>query len=288
MRGAESQLRTSVPDSEDVRAELARRRGAEIQHREEIARYQKTIDGLRQELVAKSVQAAAEINRRDGRIEELQKAYANLERQRNEIFERFAQTNELLQKVSIRLADFESRNASLTERLRKQLLEMKRLLRFLDQTEEAAILLRQSRRWKIANPFAALLATMTGRPLSGFGHLDKNVEKYRLWRADHPEMDSLADEIQALRPREILPPYPDLEAKSAAKPASAAALRPPRPETPVSFAEHDQVEISIIIPVYNQFEFTHACLAAVQQNSGEIPYEVIVVDDAPQRMPLVR
>jgi hypothetical protein len=212
LQGTESQLRTSIPEGEDIRQELATRRGAEIQHREEVARYQKTIDGLRQELANKSVRAAAEINRRDGRIEELQKAYAHLDQllqreqvQRKQVFaelennrresrekleaarqhseheitqvrERFVQTNELLQKLSIRLTDFESRNASLTERLRTQLSEMKRLLRVLDQIDDAAILLRRSRRWKLANPLAALLAAMTGKTPPGFGHLDKNVE----------------------------------------------------------------------------------------------------------------
>ena len=163
---------------------------------------------MREELAAKSVRAAAEINRRDGRIEELQKAYAHIDQllqgeqaQRNQLLaeleraagnlgnakraqaqldrvrrnskrapaicarptgdlhklrERFAQSNQLLQKTSVRLADFETRNASLTERLRKQLLEMKRLLRLLDQIDDAADLLRKSRRWKMANPFRRL------------------------------------------------------------------------------------------------------------------------------------
>jgi len=315
LKGAASPIDLSVPAAETVRGELAWRRGAEIQHREQIARFENTIDQLRQELSAKSVRAAAEINRRDGRIEELQKAYAHLDQllqreqtQRNQLLaelertrqelesarqhsawdaeeihklrERFSQTNQLLQKTSIRLRDFETRNASLTERLRKQLLEMKRLLRWLDQIDEAAGLLRKSRRWKLANPFAAIWAMLAGKPLQGFGHLDKNVERYRAWRANHPEVASLAEEIQALRPREILPPLPTLEAENVAKAEPAPAVKPPRPKTPVSFAKHDQVEISIVIPVYNQVGFTHACLAAVQQHSGEIPYEVIVVDDA--------
>jgi GT2 family glycosyltransferase/glycosyltransferase involved in cell wall biosynthesis len=354
LAGTESQLRTTIPDSEETREELALRRGAEIQHKEEVARHQKTIEALRQELGDKSVRAAAEINRRDGRIEELQKAYAHLDQllhdeqaERNKLFaelerlrrqswekleatrqqlacdnekleaahqdleaarqqserdkekleatgqqlardkeditqlrERFLQTNELLQKSSLRLTDFESRNAVLTERLRKQLLELKRLLRLLDQIDEAALLLRSSRRWKLANPFAALLAAMSGKSLPGFGYLDKNVEKYRAWRANHPEMASLADEIQALRPREIFPPAPASQTESTLKAEPTPVVKPPRPERPVSFAKYDQVEVSIVIPVYNQVDFTHACLAAVQQHSGDISFEVIVVDDA--------
>ncbi len=358
LAGTDSPLRTSIPDSEEIRQELALRRGAETRHQEEIARHQKTIEGLRQELVAKSVKAAADVNRRDGRIEELQNAYAHLDQllraeqeQRTKLFadlervrretweqleaargqvesvtqqlenfrhrdtatrqemargreelaavrqqshqqsgrdkqeiaqlrERFVQTNELLQKTSIRLTEFESRNVSLTERLRKQLLEMKRLLRFLEQVDDAAELLRRSRRWKIANPIATLLAPMTGKPVPGFGHLDKNVAKYRAWRESHPETAALEDEIQSLRPREILPPTPAAEPNSTPKVKATASLKPPSPKTPVSFVRPDEVEVSIVIPVYNQVEFTHACLAAVQKHSAGIPYEVIVVDDA--------
>ena len=32
--------------------------------------------------------------------------------------------------------------------------------------------------------------------------------------------------------------------------------------------------------MHNQLDFTHACLAAIEEHSGDILYEVIVVDDA--------
>jgi len=41
----------------------------------------------------------------------------------------------------------------------------------------------------------------------------------------------------------------------------------------------DQPLVSIIIPVYNQWDYTYACLASILKNSGEISYEIIVVDD---------
>ncbi|MGI8956700.1 MAG: glycosyltransferase [Chthoniobacterales bacterium] len=409
LSGADSQLRTSIPDNEEIRQELAARRGAEIRHQEEIARHQKTIETLRQELVAKSVKAAADLNRRDGRIEELQNAYAHLDKllhgeqeQRTKLFaelervrretwdqveaarrqinavsqelegyrqredaartqlerdeqnlralqqllensqqetesarnqalqereeakaarqeldhseknlyaareqlktnkalldtldqekkrdreeirqlrERFVQTNEVLQKTSVRLTDFESRTGSLTERLRKQLLEMQRLLRFLDQIVDASERLRRSRRWKFANPIAAVLAPMTGNTLPGYGHLDKNVEKYQSWKAKHPETASFAEEIQALRPREILPPA-ETQVAPMRQNQPAAPPQPAPPKTPVSFVDQETVEISIVIPVYNQVDYTHACLAAVEKHSSGLSYEVIIVDDA--------
>ena len=38
-------------------------------------------------------------------------------------------------------------------------------------------------------------------------------------------------------------------------------------------------DVSIIIPVYNQFSYTYNCLKSIAKNSGEINYEVIIADD---------
>lgn len=37
--------------------------------------------------------------------------------------------------------------------------------------------------------------------------------------------------------------------------------------------------VSIIIPVYNQFSYTYACLLSILENSSEVDYEVIIADD---------
>ena len=87
------------------------------------------IDDLRRELVEKSLGAAAEISRRDGRIEQLQKTYAHLDQERMELTvelerirrqcaseaeeiaqlrDRFIQTNRLLHSQSVRLAEHEN------------------------------------------------------------------------------------------------------------------------------------------------------------------------------------
>jgi len=44
-------------------------------------------------------------------------------------------------------------------------------------------------------------------------------------------------------------------------------------------AEIPPKRVSIIIPVYNQIEYTLRCLAAIERNSGDVEYEIIVVDD---------
>ena len=192
---------------------------------------------------------------------------------------RFVQTNQLLHSQSIRLSEFEGRALSLAERLRKQLLETKRLVRFLEEMTRTADRLRRSRRWLMVNAFGYIRAKLRGRPAPGFGHLDRNVEKYQAWRTAHPEVESLDEEIQALRSG-VIPSAPiPLPAKRGARPVASSTFTPPPPTAPIEFPRHDQVEVSIVIPVFNQLRFTQSCLASVQEHHDHVRFELIVVDD---------
>ena len=37
--------------------------------------------------------------------------------------------------------------------------------------------------------------------------------------------------------------------------------------------------VSIVIPVYNQFDFTHKCLKSILDNTSDVDYEIIIADD---------
>lgn len=47
----------------------------------------------------------------------------------------------------------------------------------------------------------------------------------------------------------------------------------------LDFPKFDNPTVSIIIPVYNQFEYTYTCLKSILDNSKEITYEIIIADD---------
>ena len=47
----------------------------------------------------------------------------------------------------------------------------------------------------------------------------------------------------------------------------------------INFELPETPEVSIIIPVYNQFGFTYNCLRSIKKNSGNVSYEVIIADD---------
>ena len=47
----------------------------------------------------------------------------------------------------------------------------------------------------------------------------------------------------------------------------------------LTFPVYEQADVSIVIPVYNQFGFTYNCLRAILQNTQGVSYEVIIGDD---------
>jgi O-antigen biosynthesis protein len=48
---------------------------------------------------------------------------------------------------------------------------------------------------------------------------------------------------------------------------------------PLALPETDAPEASVIIPVHNKFDLTHACIASMIAHLPEAPFEVIIVDD---------
>ena len=198
----------------------------------------------------------------------------------DQLRDRVTQINHLLHNKSISLAEHEARVLELTTRLRKQLWDTRRLSHLLDDTEKATARLRSSRRWKLANPGTALQAKLfPGKVSTGYGHLEKIVTAYSNWRASHPEVARIEDEIKALQ-ISTTPKWPGFDSGKSTQPF--IAVGPPTPSVPVEsihFPAHEDVEVSIVIPVFNQFQFTHACLASLKTVEERSPFEVIVVDD---------
>ena len=249
--GATNRLDVSVPDKEPIRRELAELRGAKLHLERELIKLAK---------VAKE---------REDRINELSAHSAKLDKEMAAVRERFTQINELLRQKSISLAESTARGEELVGRLRRQLHATRRLLRLLDDFEDATARLRASRRWKIANPFAALKAKFSRTQVAGYGHLEKIVADYSQWRLSHPETAEIDEAIQQLASPE----------KWISENKNVASPEPREPARPIEFAHHQRVETSIIIPVFNQIAFTQACLASIQEHRGDELFEVIVVDD---------
>jgi O-antigen biosynthesis protein len=239
----------------------------------------------------------AEFQRLNAHIDKISAAFAEAERQReteiNQARERLTQTNLLLHSRSISLAETEARANELRTRFRQKLHDLKKLVRMLESVEDVAMRLRSSRRWKLANPIASLRNTISrnSEPV-GYDHLDKVVAAYQRWRKAHPDMDDLAEQIQQLhRQADLKDSRAEIRATAAAlsfregngdngaRASGPTEVVAPSAPKPIEFPIFDKVEVSIIIPVFNQFHFTQACLASLQKHSGWHAFEVIIVDD---------
>src|SRR5882672_3939547 len=130
-------------------------------------------------------------------VEELTTHYTS---EIDQLRQRIMEMNALLHQRSVNLAEDEKYVGELTDRLRKQLHNTRRLSRLLDDTDDAARKLRTSRRWQLANPGATLKAKLAHRKTpAGYGHLEKIVAAYSKWRKEHPEIENIDDEIKAVQ-----------------------------------------------------------------------------------------
>src|SRR5436190_15658023 len=101
----------------------------------------------------------------------LAKTEADHKAQVQELTTHYTNEIEQLRQRSVNLAEDEKYIAELTDRLRKQLHNTRRLSRLLEDAEDAARKLRTSRRWQLANPGATLKAELAHRKApAGYGH----------------------------------------------------------------------------------------------------------------------
>lgn len=66
------------------------------------------------------------------------------------------------------------------------------------------------------------------------------------------------------------------------KPEKTASSRPEaglKKKKPLYFPAEDSPNVSIVIPAYNQVEYTWNCLSSILENTKNVSYEVIVADD---------
>ena len=217
----------------------------------------------------------------------LAKTEADYNKEIEQLRQRILEMNGLLHQRSVNLAEDERYIGELTDRLRKQLQNTRRLSRLLEDTEDAARKLRTSRRWKMANPGAALKAKLSrGKTPPGYGHLEKIVAAYGKWRTEHPELAKIDDEIKAALvakiPR-ISHAEPEAAVATTASPEAVVATPvAPLASVPLRslrFPRQEKVDVSIVIPIFNQLEYTHACLASLQTMEEQTRFEVIIVDD---------
>src|SRR6266404_1726690 len=192
--GAVSRLDSFVPD-----------RFAQIEHlygellAQTEARHKAEMEKLSAHLAHSEERHKAQVKELTTHLAKTEKQYkAQIEEISAHLAKTEAELGQRILEMNVNLAEDERYIIELTDRLRKQLQNTRRLSRLLEDTEDAARKLRTSRRWKMANPGATLKAKLShGKAPSGYGHLEKIVAAYGKWRTEHPELAKIDDEIKA-------------------------------------------------------------------------------------------
>lgn len=129
--------------------------------------------------------------------------------------------------------------------------------------------------------FFRLLVTMIKHPGKFFSCLTpKKIKKFfRLLRRGNTE--SIHDLICMNITGQWAPPQLEALVPEVVPVSSAAeSQQKTAQDYPVlTVPQWDNPTVSIIIPVYNQFEFTYHCVESIIKNSGEISYEILIGND---------
>jgi hypothetical protein len=135
--------------------------------------------------------------------------------------------------------EYKSQLDSLHKQLRDTTNLARKLSRLLDNVQNAAEQLADSRRWKLANVGTVIKAKLSGGKVStGYNPLDRIVAAYSRWRASHPEIRKLDEEISAFRSqgiRETSAIEPEKDNQSANHPVNSSSESALEPKTsPIS------------------------------------------------------
>ena len=171
------------------------------EHAQQQASYHAELQRVQKEHAQQQTSYHAELQRVQKEHAQQQASYhAELQRVQKEHARQEAAYQAELRMLQAERQRHERSIVELTDRLRKQLWDARKLSRLLDEAENAAARLRSSRRWKLANPGTAIQARLfPGKVSLGYGHLEKVVAAYLQWRACRPEIANIDDEIKSLQ-----------------------------------------------------------------------------------------
>ena len=155
--------------------------------------------------------------------------------------------------------------------LSKLLEERKRELEIIEAQLET---IKKSYSWKLTRPLRVLAGLTRYRwdYLESLSH--SNITARKLVRVRQILNDQGVYTLSKIVYKKMFQSNPIIVGKYSVKEPRKKALY-----DTVSVVEINKPTVSIIIPVHNKFEFTHTCISSVIENTKDVDYEVIVVDD---------
>ncbi|MBE6960041.1 MAG: glycosyltransferase [Ruminococcaceae bacterium] len=193
------------------------------------------------------------------------------------------------------LVEEEEKNEQLSNELASCKAECKQLRETENSLREEVRELRSSRTWKIGRIFTGtvrflvpvgskralalrLLWSMVRHPIKFFKSLSfrKFKKFFRLLRKGNIEGIKLL--IQSNITGEPAPSTIDVIVPQIV-PVELDKKKSQKDYPVVQVPQWDDPKVSIVIPVYNQFEYTYHCVCSIIRNSGDISYEIIIAND---------
>ena len=138
-----------------------------------------------------------------------------------------------------------------------------------DELRHERMLILRSWSWRMTKPLRFALRQLRGlrtRLAFATGRLRSTVHRARGSLANRGFSGTVKRALAELRRKGVTTP-----ALLVAEPTDAF--------TPFELPTSDTPRVSIVMPVYNKFAYTAACLRSLAEHAGAIPFEVIVVDD---------
>ena len=153
----------------------------------------------------------------------------------------------------------------------------------LEATRNQLTGVHRSASWKITGPLRAARDFLAGlapfmREMRGFPRRARYTIRTR--GAAALLQDVRSEILTRMRRGSLAAPPPPLPSTLAAAMVPYAARGDRADRQQLHLLRVDRPLASIVIPVFNAFDRTYACLASILERTGNVPYEVIVADDA--------
>ncbi len=118
-----------------------------------------------------------------------------------------------------------------------------------------------------------------GKALVKQGKIDEAISIYQIGLQIQPRNPELIQGFDRLRTQKIAPSSSDITAKVDNIVNSALSSQEKIQDDLLQLPSHPSPVVSIVIPVYNQIDYTFKCLRSIAELSTEAKIEVIVVND---------
>jgi GT2 family glycosyltransferase/glycosyltransferase involved in cell wall biosynthesis len=206
------------------------------------------------------------------------------------------QLNQLVDQLEIEVSTYKGRLRQSESDLGAKLDELEQTQLYLEDLSGQLDKLLQSKSWRITRPLrvlrrvaATFMQARAWNPLRWpwlFASLFRNFHtlgfKGTLLRIQKNQADETADSTPAVTqtPDLVSNSYLQTPAESGIEIESGNQPEPvEEPAIPGPFTHFEHPDVSIVIPVYNNWAYTTACLSSLLRVKNSYSFEVIVVDD---------